>query len=209
MNAHPREFNMPLPSAPEAEAASCSVLGCCRKRHSYGYCSMHSKRFKRHGDPLGGRTFDGEPSAWLDDHMKYEGDDCVSWPFAKCSNGYPQMVVSRKRKYVTRIICEMVHGPAPSPRHEAAHSCGNGHLSCVTKAHISWKTPIENSADKEMHGTVLRGASQNGAKLTENDVREIRKLKGKFTYDVIAEMFGVSPGAISGVFSGRNWGWLK
>lgn len=32
----------------------CDVDGCERAHFAHGYCGMHSRRFIRHGDPLGG-----------------------------------------------------------------------------------------------------------------------------------------------------------
>lgn len=32
----------------------CSVEGCDKKVHAFGYCNGHSTRFRRYGDPLGG-----------------------------------------------------------------------------------------------------------------------------------------------------------
>lgn len=29
----------------------CSILECGREHHGYGYCSLHYRRWKRHGDP--------------------------------------------------------------------------------------------------------------------------------------------------------------
>ncbi|WP_292637037.1 hypothetical protein [Mesorhizobium sp.] len=58
------------------------------------------------------------------------------------------MMKDGKCRRVSRLVCEEVHGPPPSPDHEAAHSCDNGDLGCATKRHLSWKTPKENTADK-------------------------------------------------------------
>jgi hypothetical protein len=114
----------------------------------------------------------------------------------------------RHVEYVHRLVCEYVNGAAPTPRHHAAHSCGNGHLGCVTPRHLSWKTPSENADDKLVHGTAQRGEKHAHAKLTENQVRIIRELKGTASQTTLAERFGVSPTTIGQIHNRRVWGWL-
>lgn len=46
--------------AVERVSRICSLTGCEKRRFSKDYCLMHYKRWKRHGDPLGGRKFVGE-----------------------------------------------------------------------------------------------------------------------------------------------------
>jgi hypothetical protein len=103
------------------------------------------------------------------------------------------------------VVCETVHGPAPTAKHEAAHSCGNGHLGCVSPHHLSWKTPIENAADKLNHGTNPNGENNGQSKLTAENVSSIRQLAGILAQRKIAERFGVSQSAVSLIVSGRNW----
>jgi hypothetical protein len=53
----------------------------------------------------------------------------------------------------TRVMCKLAHGPAPTPKHHAAHSCGKGHEACINPKHLRWATPRENAADAKLHGT--------------------------------------------------------
>jgi hypothetical protein len=78
----------------------------------------------------------------------------------------------------------------------------------VNKRHLSWKTRLENEADKLVHGTVLRGERQNGAKLKEEHVRQIRGLEGMMSQGQMAAMFGVDRITINDIFRGRTWAWL-
>ncbi len=195
-----------------AKFKACSVDGCKVNAHSGGsggWCHLHYMRWRRHGDPLKGRTADGEPPHYFRDVvLSYEGDECLKWPYAKSSSGYGKLWVDGRLQVVARLICERVNGPPPTPEHEAAHSCGNGHEGCVTKRHLSWKTPKENSTDQLVHGTRLRGSRQNGAKLTEDHVREIRGLKGKMLQREIAVQFGISQRNISNIHAGKIWAHL-
>lgn len=189
---------------------TCSVDGCDKRHSFHGYCGAHAMRLKQHGDPLGGGTAWGETDRFFREVvLTYVGDECLFWPYNKNTQGYGQMQRDGRPKSVHRIVCEAEHGPPPTPKHEAAHSCGNGHLACVTKHHLSWKTHADNAADTVIHGTSLRGTKNPFAKLTEAQVVEIRALRGTMSQRRIAEEFGVAQSQISCVLSGRTWGWLS
>lgn len=42
-------------------------------------------------------------------------------------------------------MCELFHGPAPTPEHEASHLCDQNWL-CVMPFHLIWETKKENMA---------------------------------------------------------------
>lgn len=83
-----------------------------------------------------------------------------------------------------------------------------GHEACVNPKHLYWATPSENQNERVKHGTSNRGTRQWQAKLTEQDVRSIRKLFGSKSLSEIAGQFGVSRGAIKDIQRGKNWAWL-
>lgn len=182
----------------------CTIDGCDDGRFSNGYCKMHYDRFLRHGDPnvcLTPMAPRGLPKKWLLDHISHDGDDCLAWPFARFPDGRAHMGAGKP----SRIMCELAHGKPPTRRHEAAHSCGKGHEACVNPKHLYWATPIENSADKERHGTLLRGEQLPQSKLKTADVLAIRALKGQKFQREIAKQFGVSPTQINKILKGKAW----
>lgn len=183
----------------------CSIDGCGRPLKSLGWCQSHFMRWRRHGDPLAGRTPDGEPHRYFREVvLTYEGNDCLPWPYA-LTKGYGQIWIDGRMHLVSRIICEEVHGPPPTPEHHAAHSCGKGHEACVTKGHLDWKTPSGNQADRLVHGTHSRGERNGNAKLTESDVRQIIALKGIMATRGIAAQFGVGHTTISRIHHKAAW----
>lgn len=189
--------------------SSCSIADCCKPSRGHGFCSAHYERWKKHGDPLGGRTPNGESARYLEDVvLAYDGDECLTWPFFKNENGYGWMRYEGVPQIVSRIICQRVHGPAPTSAHEAAHSCGKGHEACVTKGHLSWKTRAGNAADMVAHGNSHRGERSPVAKLTEAAVLRMRGLKGTVSQKEISRMFGVTPSMVSLILSGKAWGHL-
>jgi hypothetical protein len=184
----------------------CSIPDCGKSAvNSRGWCNAHYQRWWKHGDPTAGRTARGVIGPYLRDVvLTYTGDECLLWPFAT-TDGYGRVWHKGKVEIVSRVVCEIEHGPAPSPDYDAAHSCGNGDKGCVTKRHLSWKTRSGNMEDARAHGTTSRGARNCQAKLTEADVSEIRKLRGKLLQREIAEKFGVGRATISLIHSGKLW----
>lgn len=186
----------------------CSIPNCGKPSHARGWCSGHYWLWRVHGDPLGGGTKSGEPERYIRERvMKYDGADCLVWPFAR-SHGYAIVTRNSRNIPVSRLVCEYEHGPPPTPKHQAAHSCGRGDLGCVTRGHLRWATRTENMADCVLHGTRPRGERHGRSKLTETQVRSIRRLKGTMSQREIARLFGVSQMTISLIHTGRKWGWL-
>lgn len=188
----------------------CAVEGCSKKHDSHGYCSAHAHRFRRHGDPLGGTTARGAAQRFMEEVViPYQGDGCLAWPFGNNGKGYGTFHVKRRAVSASTYACEKAHGPRPTPQHEAAHSCGKGHLLCCNPRHLRWATTKENHADKLRHGTVMLGEKNNSAKLTADQVRAIREMLGRTPQHEIARRFGVQQMTISKIARGKTWGWLK
>jgi hypothetical protein len=189
----------------------CAIKECRNGAYLRGWCHAHYRRWLRHGSPLGGRTANGAANRYLSQIvLSYQGAECLIWPYARNPvSGQAVIRINNKTRITSRVVLEETQGPPPTPRHEAAHSCGKGHLGCVNPAHLVWKTHIENLADRVAHGTINRGARNWSTKLTENDVRQIRLLleKGESERQV-GRRFGVSDGAINAIRRGRSWAWL-
>lgn len=135
---------------------------------------------------------------WLRQQLEHQDQEfCVIWPFSRAQNGYPQ--VGKAKVTVTRIMCERRHGPPPTPGHQAAHSCNNGHNGCVNQWHLDWKTPAQNQLDRgDRHGRPQR-------KLTPAQVDEIRSMKGRERTVETAARFNVTEANIRQIQSGKTW----
>lgn len=186
----------------------CSVEGCGKRHRSHEYCGAHLERFKKHGDPLGGQPPRGTTVQWIKDHAAHVGDDCLPWPFSRTPNGYGCVTYNGRRRSASRVMCEVAHGPPPTPAHEAAHSCGKGHEACMNPGHLSWKTHSGNQMDRHDHGTACAGDEQWMSKLTTADVLVIRAARGRETQQSLANRFGVYQQHISLIQRGMRWGWL-
>lgn len=185
----------------------CKIDDCGKRVFGHGWCYMHYYRWYKHGDPRGGSTFKGHPAAFYQTLLgEADREACIDWPFHKQKSGYGVIHIENQKHRVHRVLCEEVHGPAPSPEHQAAHNCGNAW--CVNRHHVEWKTAAENSADKVLHGTAQRGERAYQARLTETDIRSIRRLHGACTQQSLADRFGVSTSNISAIQRRKSWAWL-
>lgn len=185
---------------------TCAIPDCGKPRRTRGWCSAHYQRWWAHGDPRGGRpTMNGEPMRYLTAHMF---DECPKWPFSRSPDGYAQINFNGRPTPTHRVVCVMAHGPAPSPKHEVAHSCGQGVNGCFGARCVRWATSKENNADRHLHGTDSRGERSWTAKLTRADVREIRRIIGTMSYRQIGRQFGVSLEHIYNIAKRRSWSWL-
>ena len=141
----------------------CGIEGCSKPVCARGWCIAHYWRWRRYGDPLGKSVTRGT-RAWLLAHVSYTGFSCLTWPFGiHPIKGYPtQIWVAKDRQRPTRIMCELAHGPAPTPEHHAAHSCHNGRMGCIHPQHLHWATNAENKAEsrafRRCAGIAVRGA---------------------------------------------------
>lgn len=92
------------------------------------------------------------------------------------ASGYVDINLSHgnvhQNRTVHSLVCEAFHGPAPSSEHEVSH--GNGDRSDNRPENLSWKTHLENEAEKVTHGTIPVGQDHYNSKISEEMVREIR-----------------------------------
>lgn len=140
--------------------------------------------------------------AWLLMAANYAGDECLIWPFYRLKGGYGKTArISGVQHLAHRWICKRVNGAPPSPKHEASHSCGMGHLGCCTPGHLDWKTHSENALERRAHGTSWQGNN----KLQPADVKRLRSLRNSKTQRAIAKDFNISQANVSIILSGKGW----
>lgn len=188
----------------------CSIPNCGKAFYGRGFCQSHLRALRLYGDPLGNANARrGETWRFVDDvASKHTGDECLMWPFGgRRSLSYPRIMLNGVTFSVTRLLCERRNGP-PAAGDVAAHSCGMGHAGCVNPKHLRWATAAENSRERRDHGTMPIGAKSGTAKLTEDQARYIKAMRGRISERKLAAQFGVSSTAVRFIHLGRNWGWL-
>lgn len=191
----------------------CSVDGCNKAVLCKGLCTAHYLRNKRHGHPLGGghsHAPKGDAMQFIDLAMRAGPENCFLWPYSGNGQGYGKISIEGRRMFAHRYVCELQHGPAPSPKHHAAHNCGNGDQGCINPHHLAWKTPQQNIDDQLVHGTRIRGERVGTSKITSGSVAEIRRrlVAGDTQKDIAADI-GLDPSTISNIKTGKSWSWLQ
>ncbi len=105
------------------------------------------------------------------------------------------------------LVCETYHGPRPLGqvvRHR------NGIPGDDREDNLEWGTQAENLQDAARHGTTTQGQKNIHAKLTDDQVLEIRRrIKSGEKQKDIASWFGVSQPTISEIKSGTAWKHVK
>ena len=108
------------------------------------------------------------------------------------------------KREVHRIVCEAFHGLPTDPALEAAH--GDGDVFNNRPDNLRWATHRENIADKQRHGTQLRGSRMTSAKLTEEQVLTLRRqvLAGEDRRR-LANVFGIHKSHVDAIARGDCW----
>ena len=119
--------------------------------------------------------------------------------------GYPRvflMAVGRKGKLrpVHQLVVEAFVGPRPEG-FEVLHV--DGVRTNNIADNLRWGTKAENAADRERHGRGYRGNGAGRAKLTEEQVLEIRRSKGKI--QELALRYAVTSQCIRHVIKRKTW----
>lgn len=119
------------------------------------------------------------------------------------NKGYPVLVFNRKAYPVHRFVYEREHGKISRGK-VVRHKCDN--RRCVNPEHLELGTQADNMRDMVERGRSTRGSKKWSAKLTEDDVREIRKrlAAGDLGSD-LAKVYGVNPTTIRDIKAGRTW----
>ncbi len=82
-----------------------------------------------------------------------------------------------------------------------------GHRNCVNPDHLRVDTTAANNRDRIADGTSTRGTKHPMNKLTEEQVRDIRR-RGEENQARLAEEFGVHNSTINQIIKRKNWNWL-
>ena len=152
------------------------------------------------------RAGNGKKINWIRRHLSYRDQECLIWPFLRNPNGYAILRHETKTDWAHRFMCRMVHGEPPTDKHVVAHTCGRGNQGCVNPVHLTWKTRSENNLDQRAHGTARNPWWGKNGKVTADQVREIRALKGKMTATEIAKLYPViTANTVRTILRGVTW----
>jgi hypothetical protein len=218
-----KKYSDPVKSTLRQADFTCSADGCDSPAKTTGLCIKHYTRQLRNGDPLAVQYIRGDDRARFESYVdRSEGPDaCHPWTGGQCTGGYGQISIKGALQLVHIAAWEFERGPKPLGT-DIDHECHNQairdgackpgicpHRLCCNAAHLISRTRREH-ADATECSYRTRGSRVNTAKVTETQVQEIRRL---LAADVmpqirIAELYDISPNAISRIKLGQTWTWL-
>ena len=109
----------------------------------------------------------------------------------------------RKHRFVHQLVLLAFNGPRQDGQ-EVRHK--NGIPTDNREDNLEWGTRKENMADKVKHGTAQRGERHPLAKLTADQVLQIRAAEYQHGIDAeFARRFGVRPSTIWAARTGSHW----
>ena len=134
-------------------------------------------------------------------------DECWTWTAGTASHGYGIIARGSPQRGMLlahRVSYELHRGPIPDGGH-ILHSCDN--RLCVNPAHLSLGTNAANVADMVAKGRQAAGEVNGHAKLTEEQVREIRERYDwyRVTQRLLAAEYGVTRSNIGHIVNGGSW----
>lgn len=154
--------------------AQCIKNGCDRDGKHRGYCHSHYKTAITRREILPIHPKGLSLSEKLERYSKVDPETgCVEWTRYRNQDGYGQVNIGHRMMGAHRVSWEIKHGPIPEDL-QVLHKCDNP--SCINPEHLFLGTQTENIADMNAKGRQVpsRGARNGRAKLTDDQVREIR-----------------------------------
>lgn len=126
---------------------------------------------------------------------------CWLWTGAiDAKRGYGKFATWPTTRNAHSVSYELAHGSIPDGK-QVNHTCDV--RSCVNPDHLYAGTAKENTNDMRNRGRAKFGELHHSAKLTKEDVKEIRS--SAKTPKQLAERFRVTADHITGILRGEKW----
>ena len=136
--------------------------------------------------------------------IKKEDYECWGWRGALCNGGYGCFTMNKRVKPAHRASWEIHNGPIPKGLW-VLHKCDN--KICSNPDHLFLGNAKENVHDMISKGRNIRGELSCHAKLTSNDIINIRKeyLNKNATYLEISRKYYVNASHIGRIIRKERW----
>jgi hypothetical protein len=132
---------------------------------------------------------------------------CWEWLAATNNHGYGRFRFPWGHQLAHRFSYELANGPIPKGNgyHGTCvlHRCDNP--GCVNPEHLWLGTHADNMADKDNKCRGPHGDRCFHAKLTWDDVENIRANSMNLTQRELGELFGVTQATVSDIVCNKTW----
>ena len=208
---------------------TCLIDDCDRKVRSRGWCSKHWQRWYKHGDPhkvfppRNGPQLPPLVRFWAKVDKTTTPDGCWTWTAGCDQDGYGHFKTDSRTWRAARWIFNQTNDSPLAGKEQVRHRCDNP--PCVRPDHLIRGTQVDNSRDMverersargDLHGarlhpeTIRRGVINTAAKLTDDQVREIRARYASGEIQVVLDAaFNVTQAAISCITRRATWTHLE
>lgn len=130
-------------------------------------------------------------------------NDCWEWQAGCTNSGYGAFDGGNVSNRITWML---VFGEIPKGLC-VCHTCDN--KLCCNPGHLFLGTTADNNHDRHIKGrdADIRGEKHPGAKITKEDVHEIRRLysTGEYRYIDLAQQYPVGRSQIANIICGIEW----
>jgi HNH endonuclease len=146
---------------------------------------------------------DSEFWEWFESKLTTTPSGCREWSACRFAQGYGVVRMNGKNIKAHRIALEHTLGRPVAPGMCALHSCNNP--PCCNPEHLREGTNQENVDDKLRSDRQPRGETNGKAKLTFEQVEEIRRNSNSLTQRQLADLYGVKHACIGKIHRGKTW----
>jgi len=195
----------------EKQKSKCVVIGCTGKPTAHSLCSKHYRKKLRYGDPTVSKQLQYHGLTLEERFWKYtvKKEGCWEWVGNCDPNGYGRLSAGnwdgKRKPMLAHRISYMIHNGGIISGKHVLHKCDNP--NCVNPEHLYSGTPQDNVDDMWDRGRANPGRSvgenHGMAKLSEDQVREIRK--SNETGQSLAEKHGISASQVSAIKNRKAW----
>lgn len=185
---------------------TCTIEDCTSKVEAKGYCIMHYKRYRKHGDALAQTRV--SRGATVEDILRFSSwdvtaDDCWEFKGRLEPDGYGVVTIKGAPYRAHRAAYELWIGPIPEG-HVIRHTCDN--RRCINPLHLITGSPRDNVHDAQERKRLANGERHGMHKLSDQDVDSIRYeySLGDISQRALAAKYGCSQKQIGNILARKQ-----